>query len=85
MGDALRKRFAGLDGRDDRVLKDPAGAISCRLLVCLFWFSTRPLKLIPSQVPWVSNQQRFMPGMSTEPITLSHVDHEMEDSRVGLD
>jgi len=31
--DALRKEFAGLDGRDDPMLQDAAGAISCRLLV----------------------------------------------------
>jgi len=35
MGDALRKRFTGLDGRDDLVLQDARGAISCRLLVRL--------------------------------------------------
>ena len=33
MGDALRKAFTGLDGRDEPVLPDAAGAISCRLLV----------------------------------------------------
>jgi len=31
--DALHKEFAGLDGRDDPMLQDAAGAISCRLLV----------------------------------------------------
>jgi hypothetical protein len=35
MGDALRKAFAGLDGRDDPVLQNAAGAISCRFLVGL--------------------------------------------------
>jgi len=35
MGDALRKRFTGLDGRDDLMLQDARGAISCRLLVRL--------------------------------------------------
>ena len=34
MGDALRKMFTGLDGRDDLVLQDASSAISCRLLVC---------------------------------------------------
>ena len=33
LGDALRREFEGLDGRDDRVLQDAAGAISCRFLV----------------------------------------------------
>jgi hypothetical protein len=33
VGDALRKTFKGLDGRDDPVLQDAAGAISCRFLV----------------------------------------------------
>ena len=31
--DALRKKFNDLDGQDDPVLQDSAGAISCRLLV----------------------------------------------------
>ena len=33
MGDALRKKFTGLDGRDDPMLQDARGAISCRLWV----------------------------------------------------
>ena len=33
MGDALHGRFTGLDGRDDLVLQDANGAISCRLSV----------------------------------------------------
>jgi len=33
MGDALRKQFTGLDGRDDQVLEDTTGVISCRLMV----------------------------------------------------
>jgi len=33
MGDALRKVFTGLDGRDDLVLQDASSAISCRLSV----------------------------------------------------
>ena len=33
MGDAFRKKFTGLDGRDDLVLQDTPGAISCRLWV----------------------------------------------------
>jgi len=36
MRDALRKRFTGLDGRDDPMFKETAGAISCRLLVLRF-------------------------------------------------
>ena len=35
MGDALCKRFMGLEGRDDLVLQDVGNAISCRLLVRL--------------------------------------------------
>lgn len=35
MGDALRKRFTGLDGRDEVVLQGPNGVISCRLSVRL--------------------------------------------------
>jgi len=35
MGDALRKRFMGLDGRDDLVLQGANRAISCRLSVRL--------------------------------------------------
>jgi serine/threonine protein kinase len=35
IGDALRMRFMGLDGRDDPVLQDASGVISCRLLVSL--------------------------------------------------
>ena len=85
MGDALRKVFAGLDGRDDPALQDPPGTISCRLLVGLSWFSIRPLKSTIRQVPWVSGQQQFVPGMSTEPITLPGTDHRMKDSCTGLD
>ena len=33
MGNALRKRFTDLDGRDDLVLQDTSRAISCRLSV----------------------------------------------------
>jgi len=33
MGDALRKEFVGLNGKDDPVLQGSAGAISCRFLV----------------------------------------------------
>ena len=33
--DALRKRFTGLDGRDDQVLQDASSAISCWLSVRL--------------------------------------------------
>jgi hypothetical protein len=77
MGDALRKTFTGLDGRDDPVLEDAAGAISCRLLVGLLGFPTRPLELILFQVPRVSSQQQLVPGMSTEPITLPRVDREV--------
>lgn len=33
MRDALRRHFTGLDGRDDAVLQNAAGAISCRILV----------------------------------------------------
>lgn len=32
LGDALRKHFTGLDGRDDPMFEKKAGAISCRLL-----------------------------------------------------
>ena len=33
MGDALRKKFTGLDGRDDPMFGNAVGAISCRFLV----------------------------------------------------
>ena len=36
MQDALRKYFTGLDGRDDLVFQNMAGAISCRFLVSFF-------------------------------------------------
>ena len=35
MGDAFHNTYTGLDGRDDLVLQDAGGAISCRLLVRL--------------------------------------------------
>jgi len=35
MGDALGKRFTGLDGWDERVLQDASRAISCHFSVCL--------------------------------------------------
>ena len=61
MGEALRKACADLDGWDDPVLMDAAGAISCRLLVGLLWFfirpSTRPLELTAPQVSRLSSQQ----------------------------
>jgi len=31
MGDALRKRFTGLNGRDDLVLQDASNVVSCRI------------------------------------------------------
>lgn len=85
MRDALRKEFTGFDGRDDPVLQGAASAISCRLLVGLLWPSIRPLELTPSQVPWVSCQQQFVPGVSTEPIALPNIYHIMKDPRTGLD
>ena len=33
MGNALRKKFKGLDGRDNPMFQNAAGAISCRFLV----------------------------------------------------
>ena len=54
IGAALRKEFTGLDGRDDPVLHEAAGAISCRLLVSLLRSSIRPLELTTSQVPRIS-------------------------------
>jgi hypothetical protein len=70
MGAALRKIYAGLDGRDDPVLQGASGAISCRLLVGLLQFSVRPpirlLELTASQVPGVSGQHQFTPGTSAE-------------------
>ena len=36
MGDALRKKFENLDARDDPMLQDTLGAISCRFLVISF-------------------------------------------------
>jgi hypothetical protein len=90
MGAALRKIYAGLDGRDDPVLQGASGAISCRLLVGLLRFSVRPpirlLELTASQVPGVSGQHQFTPGTSAEkPITLPYADFEAKDSCVGLD
>lgn len=35
MGDALHRRFTGLDGRDDLILQDAGDVISCRLSVRL--------------------------------------------------
>ena len=35
MGDALRKRVAGLDGQDELVLQGASSVVSCRLSVCL--------------------------------------------------
>jgi hypothetical protein len=67
MGEALRKACTDLDGWDDPVLMDAAGAISCRLLVGLLWFfirpSTRPLELTAPQVSRLSSQQQLLPGM----------------------
>jgi hypothetical protein len=79
MGDALQKTFTGLDGRDDPVLTDAAGAISCRLLVRLLWSSTRSLELTASQVSRISRQRQVMSGMSAEPALQQRVDHRLED------
>ena len=61
MGAALRKTFTDLDGRDDPMLQDASGAISCRLLVGLLWFSIRPPIRLPeltaSKVPRLSCKQ----------------------------
>jgi hypothetical protein len=38
MGDAFRKKFTDLDGRDDPVLQDASNVISYRLLVRLLWW-----------------------------------------------
>ena len=35
VGDALRKKLTGVDGRDDPVLQDASSVISCWLWVCL--------------------------------------------------
>jgi len=37
MRDALLERFTGLDSRDELVLQDASGAVSCRFLVRLSW------------------------------------------------
>lgn len=85
MGDAFRKTFTGLDGRDSPVLQDATGAISCRLLVGLLWLSIRSLTLTPSKVPRVSSQQRSVPGTSTSQVALSRTNHGSEDPRIELD
>jgi len=47
MQDALNKLFTGLDGRDDHVLEDAGGPVSCRLLVRRLTLSlrNRPVKV----------------------------------------
>lgn len=52
MRDALRKHFVGLDGRDNLMLQNAAGAISCRFLVRLFpCFSLRIRADVTSSSP----------------------------------
>jgi hypothetical protein len=75
MGDAFRKKIKGLDGPNDPVLTDSAGAISCRLLVCLLLSSIRSLELTPCQVSRVSGQRQVMSGMPTEPTPQLRIDH----------
>lgn len=59
MGDALRGRLTGLDGRDDLVLQDAGRAISCRLSVRL------PCKLLLA--PHKSRRVRInFPGYPTQ-------------------
>lgn len=52
--DALHKEFTGLDGRDDPMLQDAAGSISCRLLVGRDGFFHRSSRADPSEVSRVS-------------------------------
>jgi hypothetical protein len=88
MGDALHKKFTGLDGRDDPVLQGASGAISCRLMVgfLVFHQTADQPELTAPQVSRVSGKRQFAPGVSAEkPITLPYVDHEVEDSCIGLD
>ena len=86
LGDALRKRFTGLDGRDDPMLPVPARAISCRLLVgfscCL---STIVAELNPLQVPRLPRLRSIVPGKTSPSIMLSHVNHKAKGPRIELD
>lgn len=54
LGDALHRRFKGLDGRDDPMLQGAPGVISCRLLVGSHDDSTANVALTLLQVPWLS-------------------------------
>ena len=65
LGNALRKKFAGLEGRDDLVLQNAKKAISCRFLV---GFSCQHVSLYVvdeltslRQVPWIP-ARRVAPG-----------------------
>lgn len=71
LGVTLRKTFTELGGRDDPVLQEAAGAVSCRLLVGLPWFSRRPQELtsVSKQaghfflvIPLVESYRRFTPN-----------------------
>ena len=52
MGDALRKEFTGLDGRDDPMFQDGVDAFSCRLVVRLMRQLPPPMRIDrPIQFP----------------------------------
>ena len=53
MGDALRKQFAGLDGRDDPMFRNAAKTVSCRFSVWFFPHDFYLPELMSIQVSWV--------------------------------
>ena len=86
MGDALRKSFAELDGRDDPVLQDAQGAISCRLLVSCgspLGRQTTGVYLIPSSLGIQPTAVR--PRYVRQIVVLPRIHHGVEDPCVGLD
>jgi hypothetical protein len=74
MSDAFRKIFTSLDGCNDPVLTDAAGAISCRLLVRSLHL-TRLRELTPSQVSRISGQRQVMSGVSIDPVPRPRIYH----------
>jgi len=60
-------------------------SVAGRLLLSSIRPPVGPLELTPPQVPRVSDQRQFVPGVSAELITSQSIDYEVEDPCIGLD
>jgi len=84
MGDMLREVWVDLDGRDDPVLQDAAGAISCRFLVSSSSVFRRTFRLTPSKVLWIPRLQWSVSGMTAAPVVPPCTNYGLKDSCIEL-